>query len=96
MDKGALSRDYIDLLMMQCQWGPIPHSAWDKATGAYGDSVYAAVQDAGQLLRSDEVYRCACLAKLGIDETTSATLAAALIGMDMERIARKREREQIR
>lgn len=56
LDGSALSRDIIDLAMMIKEWGPIPAEAWEKACGAYGESVekafagaLAIVGDSGRL-----------------------------------------------
>jgi hypothetical protein len=77
-DRSAMSRDVIDLMMMELTWGPIPDRAWEKACSAYGDSVREALGKAHALLRSDPRYFDACLSKLGIDERNADELRKAL------------------
>ncbi len=77
-DKSALSRDIIDLMMMESKSGGIPRAAWDKASSAYGDSVRGAYEKAKDLLRSDPAYLRSCLMKMGIGEEVSSRLEEAL------------------
>jgi hypothetical protein len=77
-DRSAMSRDVIDLMMMESSWGPIPDRVWEKACSAYGDSVSGALGKARALLRSDPRYFDACLSKLGIDERSAGELRKAL------------------
>lgn len=77
-DKAVMSRDLIDLLVMEQHWGPVPHAAWDKASAAYGDSVYVAFRKAKDLLGTDRQYLDSCIEKMGIDEGVAAKLKDAL------------------
>lgn len=77
-DKAAMSRDLIDLLVMERNWGPIPKEAWDKASNAYGDAVYAALRKAKDLLVADHQYLDGCLQKMGIGEDTAVEIKGAL------------------
>lgn len=77
-DRSAMSRDVIDLMVMEEHWGPIPVQAWDKATDAYGDAVHGALRKAREMLRTDPRYLGDCLAKMGIDDTTGAKLRKSL------------------
>lgn len=77
-DKSSLNRDVIDLLAMEQHWGKIPGSAWEKASGAYGDSVYVALRKAKEMLREDIAHFDKCLEKMGIDKDVSAMLHHAL------------------
>lgn len=77
-DKAVMSRDAIDLLIMEQHWGPIPKAAWDKASGAYGDSVHVSLRKAKDQLRAERGYLNACLEKMGITEDVGADLRNAL------------------
>ena len=78
-DRSAMSRDVIDLMMMQMNWGPIPDRAWEKACGAYGDSVRGALRKARAQLSSDPGYFDVCVSKLGRDEGRADQLRRALV-----------------
>lgn len=52
--------------MMLKHWGAIPAIAWEKARGAYGDSVDNAYRAAIALV-SDTSYLAACLNKMKMD-----------------------------
>lgn len=65
-DKAVMSRDVIDLMVMERHWGPIPKIAWDKASAAYGDSVAIALRKAKDQLRVERGYLRECLDKMGI------------------------------
>jgi len=77
-DKSALSRDIIDLMMMESKSGCIPKAAWDKAINAYGDSVRGAFEKSKDLLRSNPEYLRSCLTKMGISEEVGKSLEKAL------------------
>lgn len=77
-DKSAMSRDVIDLMIMERHWGAIPEQAWEKASNAYGDSVVAALGKAKAMLRADPQYLDGCLAKMGIDDAVGAHLRKIL------------------
>lgn len=77
-DKSALSRDIIDLLMMELNCGGIPKEAWDKAASAYGDSVRSAYEKSMELLRSNPDYLSSCLTKMGINQEVGRLLAHVL------------------
>ena len=62
-DKAVASRDIIDLAMMVKCWGQIPGVAWEKARGAYGESVDQAYRAAVELI-SDRAHLAQCLAKM--------------------------------
>lgn len=79
MDKSAMNRDVIDLLAMESAWGPVPREAWDRASAAYGDSVYGALRNAKAILRDNPEYFSECLSKMGIDEAVGERLRKALI-----------------
>ncbi len=51
-DRSVLSRDIIDISMMVSRWGAIPEAAWDRAKGAYGDTVVDAYQKAVDSIRN--------------------------------------------
>ncbi len=66
-DKSAMSRDIIDLIVMQLQWGEIPRAAWIKAQAAYGTAATGALDKAVEMLRANPAYLAECLTKMGID-----------------------------
>lgn len=73
-DKSAMSRDIIDLMVMQQHWGDIPAPAWEKARGAYGDAVSAAYAKALDMLQADSAYLAACLTRMGVNAATAEYL----------------------
>jgi hypothetical protein len=73
-DKSVMSRDIIDLIVMQHHWGEIPASAWAKSEAAYGNSVRIAYGKALDLLRHDRHYLDECIVQMGIDEKLSGIL----------------------
>ncbi len=77
-DKSVMSRDAIDLLIMEKHWGQIPHQAWTKATGAYGDSVHGALKKAKDHLRDNPQYLTDCISKMGIGTDVVSQLRQAL------------------
>lgn len=77
-DKAVMSRDLIDILVMEQHWGPIPSPAWDKASNAYGDSVYVALRKAKELLGGDRQYLDGCLEKMGIDDDVASEIERGL------------------
>lgn len=50
-DRSVLNRDIIDLTMMMSRWGPVPDTAWSKATAAYGSTVEIAYEKAVLAIR---------------------------------------------
>lgn len=76
-DKSNLSRDIIDLAMMLKHWGAIPPNAWDKARGAYGDSVDKAFLTSLELLR-EPGYLSTCLGKMKMDASLEIDIAQVL------------------
>jgi hypothetical protein len=78
-DKGVMSRDVIDLMVMESNWGQIPLQAWKKAEDAYGESVHLALRKAKELLRADRQYFDGCLAKMGVDDAVREQLRRALV-----------------
>lgn len=77
-DKSVMSRDIIDLMMMESKSGCIPEAAWNKAINAYGHSVQGAFEKAKDLLRSHPEYLHNCMLKLGISEEVGKSLERAL------------------
>ena len=82
-DKSAMSRDVIDLMIMEDHWGGIPDNAWKKAAEAYGNSAYAALEKAKEQLRHNPEYLQECLDKMGIDDETGSILRKEL-GVDLD------------
>lgn len=77
-DKSVMSRDVIDILMMESNWGAIPQLSWNKAENAYGDYVHVTFKKAKEMLRSNPQYFRECLEKMGIDDNTGAMLRGQL------------------
>lgn len=67
LDKDFLSRDCIDLLMMQHHWGLIPQISIDRAISAYGPSIMLAYQGALKALGS-RLYLDMCCAALEMSD----------------------------
>lgn len=65
-DRAVISRDIIDLTMMQRHWGEIPEPAWQKARDAYGRSVDEAYAKAVRLIR-DRAWLETCLRTMQMD-----------------------------
>lgn len=86
-DKSAMSRDIIDLMVMERHWGGIPDQAWNKASSAYGDSVYGALNKAKDMLRDDPQYLDECLEKMGIDASSVGSDIKKALGLDPEQTA---------
>lgn len=77
-DKSVMSRDVIDILVMESNWGAIPQLSWTKAESAYGESVQVAFKKAIGMLRSNPQYLSQCLEKMGIDDDIEAMLRERL------------------
>lgn len=77
-DTAVMSRDVIDLLMMELRWGEIPWESWKKARDAYGESVDIALGKAKDLLRNNRAYLRDCLGKMGISTDTGTKIHRAL------------------
>ena len=72
LDRGVMSRDVIDLMVMEARWGAIPATAWSKAEAAYGSAVREAWDRARAMLRGDPAYFEGCLRKMAFDERVAA------------------------
>jgi hypothetical protein len=79
-DRSVMSRDIIDLLMMQQHWGSIPDTAWQKVGAAYGESARRAYDAAKQMLR-DAAYLSRCTGAMGISEQAAGLLVDAIEGV---------------
>lgn len=77
-DKSVMSRDIIDLMVMEANWGRIPKAAWDKANAAYGASAILSYEKAKQKLRDDPAYLSECVRNMQITEKAKNTLCKAL------------------
>lgn len=77
LDVDYLSRDIIDLLMMQYHWGPTPQAAIDMAVEAYGSSVMLAYERAKETLGSRR-YLDECCIGMEIPEQVKDTLIQML------------------
>lgn len=77
LDNDFLSRDIIDLLMMQHFWGPIPQTAKDMAIEAYGPSVISAYERAKTSLGSRQ-YLDECCRQMDVSDQVKDTLIQML------------------
>lgn len=59
-DRSVMSRDIIDLCVMQSRWGPVPENVWRKAESAYGATVLTSYDKAMAMIADPEwLSRCA-------------------------------------
>lgn len=77
LDRSQMSRDLIDLAMMIQAWGPIPPAALEKATAAYGDSIYRYFDKVSALLENT-AYLNACLKAMAMSPDAGAAIVATL------------------
>ncbi|PPC84649.1 MAG: hypothetical protein CTY38_00965 [Methylotenera sp.] len=66
LDQSGLSKDMLDLIVMQHRWGNIPANAMRKAVKAYGTSVGRAYEKSFELLSRNHDYLNKCLHELDI------------------------------
>jgi hypothetical protein len=78
LDGSALSRDILDLMVMEQRWGPIPTESRKKAERAYGVAVKKAYTKAKRDLRENRVLFEDRLRSLDFDEATAEELRSAL------------------
>jgi len=78
LDKSVMSRDVLDLVVMQSKWGEIPAQAWQKAESAYGTSVRIALSRAREMLQADTAYFELCLQKMAFDGGVASWLRQEL------------------
>ena len=79
-DKGVHSRDIIDFMIMEYNWGKAPSGAWDQAKEAYKETAVASIQKAKDVLKNDHRYFYDCVKELKIDDSTTQILKTALLG----------------
>lgn len=77
-DKSNMSRDIIDLMIMERDWGPIPKIALEKAIGSYGSAITSALEKAKHLLRTDSQHLKNCLENMGISDDIGNYLRQSL------------------
>ena len=77
MDRSQMSRDIIDLAMMIQSWGPIPATALEKASAAYGQAIYDYFDRALELIGNDR-YRAECLTAMAMQPSLGPTLLSTL------------------
>ena len=77
-DRATFSRDAIDLGMMIAHWGQIPPKAWDKARGAYGQTVDAALGAAVRRLQEPGWLKT-CVDAMHMVEADGERVLAALV-----------------
>lgn len=61
LDRSFLSRDLIDLSMMEKGWGPMPAEAWARAVAAYGQQQISRSLEQTARLIGDRNYLAGCL-----------------------------------
>lgn len=77
-DKSVMSRDVIDLLVMEHNWGKIPKSAWEKSENAYGNYVHVAFEKAKDFLKENPAYLSECISKMSISSVTAQRVRVAV------------------
>lgn len=77
LDRAVLSRDAIDLAMMISRWGPIPDSAWEKATAAYGGEILKYLGRAVDMLDED-AYLHHCLDAMSMRKDLAEQITSSL------------------
>lgn len=84
LDRSALSRDIVDIAMMVRHWGDIPRTAWDKARGAYGESV-AKIFRSTLMLIEDAGYLGKCLDGMAMEKALGREIPA-IVRSQLEQI----------
>lgn len=77
LDRSQRSRDLIDIAYMITNWGPIPKTAVEKATGAYGDAVFRYFDQVLEMLR-DPAYLESCLSAMAMPIDAGPAILHAL------------------
>ena len=77
LDRSQMSRDIIDLAMMIQAWGPIPATALEKASEAYGQAIYEYFDRALEQM-SDSRYRAECLRTMAMDPNLGPVIMSTL------------------
>jgi len=77
-DEGSTSRDLIDLIVLEHAIGKLPDEAWQKARGAYGDSVDSAYERALDRLRDRTEERARCFRVLDLSRDGQSIVEAKL------------------
>lgn len=78
LDDSALSRDALDLVVLAHYLGELPAAAWEKARGAYGDSVDEAFERALRRLRDRPELVARALEMLDVRPEARDVIAARL------------------
>lgn len=68
LDKAGLSKDMIDLIVMQNHWGAIPKTSIKSAWQAYGAAAGKAYKATFELLRNDHQHKEKCFRELGLSD----------------------------
>jgi len=75
-DKSVMSRDIIDLSMMEMKWGEIPFTAKEKAIKAYGKTIDESLSKAKDMLSGNPAYLAKCLSDMGMSDECGNALRA--------------------
>lgn len=78
MDKYGLSKDIIDIMMMESYWGATPKESISIANNAYGDSIFKAYKKVIALNLEDPKHLEDCFNKLDIDSDCRAIILNGL------------------
>lgn len=78
-DKTALSKDILDLVVMEHAWGAIPEASMRIAKGAYASGVEESLLRAKTLLAMDDAYRLRVFERMAISEEYRNIVEAALL-----------------
>lgn len=77
-DRSTLSRDTIDLLMMESAWGSIPESAWSKVQSAYGHAAREARKKSTRFLEENPELTDQFLERMSVSVAACETIRTRL------------------
>jgi hypothetical protein len=90
MDKSGLSKDFLDLIMMQHKWGAIPDNALLTARKAYQSAVADYYEKVFYLLARDKTHLAYCFDRLNIHEKEIKIISDYFMDQDHASYVRRR------
>jgi len=81
LDEAALSRDILDLVLLEHKIGHLPLVSWEKAREAYGPSVDVAFHRALKRLSEDATWRNRAYSLLSVSAEAQAIIEAKLASL---------------
>lgn len=90
MDKSGLSKDFLDLIMMQHKWGEIPDSALLTARKAYKSAIPDYYEKVFNLLQKDKAHLAYCFDRLDINEKGMEIISDYFMNKDNANYVRQR------